>query len=194
VLDDAVDPARGDAVDVGLLDDRDQRLLGAPAWLEKAREVPQAGASAGFVLGLAAPFVTYDDDLVDIPFVRIMQSVGSCDRAFDASTWAYLAVYACTHLPEDDYQALMLEVRKPMPRPHSAAMEMVAAVLGSPVAGPMAAYAPAVLGYGLHPVVCGAPLLEDHQGRLLRLITPLWTTMAEGMEALMQKHFPAAST
>ena len=34
-----VDRAGRDAVDVGLLDDRRDRLLGQPAWLEKAREV-----------------------------------------------------------------------------------------------------------------------------------------------------------
>jgi hypothetical protein len=33
LLDDAVDLARRDAVDVGLLDDTDERLLGAPARL-----------------------------------------------------------------------------------------------------------------------------------------------------------------
>ena len=42
LLDHAVDLARGDAVDIGLLDDRDQRLLGAPARLQKAREVRRA--------------------------------------------------------------------------------------------------------------------------------------------------------
>jgi len=44
LLDDAVDLARGDAVDVGLLHDRDERLLGAPARLQEAREVPRARA------------------------------------------------------------------------------------------------------------------------------------------------------
>ena len=39
LLDEAVDLARGDAVDVGLLDDRDQRLLGTPARMQEAREV-----------------------------------------------------------------------------------------------------------------------------------------------------------
>ena len=39
LLDQPVDLAGGDAVDVGLLDDRDQRLLRAPARLQKAREI-----------------------------------------------------------------------------------------------------------------------------------------------------------
>jgi hypothetical protein len=38
-LDELVDAARGDAADVGLLDDRQQRLLRAPARLQEAREV-----------------------------------------------------------------------------------------------------------------------------------------------------------
>jgi hypothetical protein len=39
LLDQPVDLAGRDAVDVGLLDDRDQGLLGPPAWLEERREV-----------------------------------------------------------------------------------------------------------------------------------------------------------
>src|SRR3954447_7674895 len=39
VLDQPVDLAGRDAVDLGLLDDRDQRLLSPPARLEKAREI-----------------------------------------------------------------------------------------------------------------------------------------------------------
>jgi len=46
LLDQPVDLAGRDAVDIGLLHDRDQRLLGPPARLQKAREVrpgPQLG-------------------------------------------------------------------------------------------------------------------------------------------------------
>jgi hypothetical protein len=39
LLDQPVDLASAHAVDIGLLDDRDQRLLGPPARLQKAREV-----------------------------------------------------------------------------------------------------------------------------------------------------------
>jgi hypothetical protein len=42
LLDHPVDLAGRDAVDVGLLDDGDQRLLGAPPRLQEAREVPRA--------------------------------------------------------------------------------------------------------------------------------------------------------
>ena len=47
LLDYPVDLARGDAVDVGLLDDRDQRLLGAPARLQKRRKVSRARPQPG---------------------------------------------------------------------------------------------------------------------------------------------------
>jgi hypothetical protein len=39
LLDQPIHPPGADPVDIGLLDDRDQRLLGAPAWLQKRRKV-----------------------------------------------------------------------------------------------------------------------------------------------------------
>ena len=55
LLDESVDLARGDAVDVGLLHDRDQRLLGAPARLQEAREVAPAAQLRDRQLDLAGP-------------------------------------------------------------------------------------------------------------------------------------------
>jgi hypothetical protein len=47
LLDHAVDLPGRDAIDVGLLDDRHQRLLGAPARLQKRREIRRARAQPG---------------------------------------------------------------------------------------------------------------------------------------------------
>ena len=38
-LHEVLDAARGDAFDVGLLDDGEQRLLGSPAWVQERRQV-----------------------------------------------------------------------------------------------------------------------------------------------------------
>src|SRR5438105_3020700 len=47
LLDQAVDLARGDAVDIGLEHDRHDRLLASPAGFEEAREVGRALALSG---------------------------------------------------------------------------------------------------------------------------------------------------
>ena len=56
-LDELVDPARRDAADIGLLDHRQQRLLGAPARLQKRREVAALPDLGDLQLDLARPRV-----------------------------------------------------------------------------------------------------------------------------------------